>query len=320
MKRGLRSSLLLGAASAARSAAGSRAREVSRQRALVRLWGRLGSIRPLGGLGREDLEAPGPGGPVPMRLYRPAAALPRAAVLFAHGGGFVTGGIEDYDRLARDLCRVSGLLVASVDYRLAPEHPFPAAVEDEVAAYERLLALVGDGARIVAMGDSAGGCLAAALCAEARDRGLTPPAGQVLFYPVTDLSSFDTESYRLYADSYLLRREDMEWYRSLYLPREADWRDPRASPLLRKDLSGLPPALVVTAELDVLRDEGEAYARALSEAGVPTSLRRFEGVMHGFASMGRLVPESLEAVRLAGLFAREAAGAAGRSPLDTPSC
>lgn len=212
------------------------------------------------GVSSRDLEIEGPAGRIALRLYRKDGFEPSKVLLFIHGGGWVLGDKEASDPIARSLCRESGALVVSADYRLAPEHPFPSAVDDVMAAYGWVLGEVGSGRMpsggLFVAGDSAGGNLAAVLCLEARERGLALPAGQLLFYPVTDISRMDTTSYAFYGADYILSREDMEWFASSYVPDAARRSDPRASPLLAPDLRGLPPALVVTAEFDVLRDEG----------------------------------------------------------------
>jgi acetyl esterase len=240
-----------------------------------------------------DLIVSGAAGNLPARLYSKSGGRNRACVLYFHGGGWVLGGLDANDSIARGMCRASGAAVLSIAYRMAPEHPFPAAPEDAFSAYLWALAQAGargwDEKRIFAAGDSAGGTLAAVLCLMARDRLIPQPKGQILFYPVTDISRTDTESYRRYASGYLLSKADMDWFIGLYCP-ERERTDPYASPLLAQDLSGLAPALAFTAERDVLRDEGEAYAKRLSEAGVPAILRRVRGVTHAFASLSRFAP------------------------------
>jgi acetyl esterase len=258
------------------------------------------------GVSSRDLEIGGPAGKIALRLYRKDGVEPSKILFFIHGGGWVLGNVAASDPVARSLCRESGALVVSTDYRMAPEHPYPAAVEDVAAAYEWILGEI-RGSRMPAggiyvSGDSAGGNLAAVLCLEARDRGLVLPAGQILFYPVADVSRMDTPSYALYGKRYMLSRDDMEWFASTYVPeaaRRAEWR---ASPLLAPELAGLPPALVVTAEYDVLRDEGEAYAARLRAAGVRVVLARFKGMVHGFLAMGRFVPSARKAARAAAAF------------------
>jgi acetyl esterase len=230
----------------------------------------------------------GPAGPIPVRLYVPAdAARRRGLVVYYHGGGWVVGSLATHDPLCRFLARAADVLVLAVDYRLAPEHRFPAAVDDAVAAFRGAAreaeALGADPARVAVAGDSAGGNLAAVVAQVTTREGGPRPALQLLVYPVTDLSR-KQPSYRLFADGFFLTEREMDWYRGHYLPDEAAARDPRASPLLAADLAGLPPAMVLTAGFDVLRDEGEAYARRLEAAGVPVRLRRHAGLIHGFAN------------------------------------
>jgi acetyl esterase len=267
--------------------------------------------RRVGGVSARDLEIEGPAGSVALRLYRKEGSEPSRVLLFFHGGGWVLGDKEASDPIARSLCAATGALVVSTDYRLAPEHPFPAAIEDVMAAYVWVLGEVASGSMpsggLFVAGDSAGGNLAAVLCLEARERGFAAPAGQLLFYPVADISRMDTPSYALYGADYMLSREDMEWFASSYVPEAARRSDPRVSPLLAPELRGLPPALVVTAEFDALRDEGEAYAGRLRAAGVRVELRRFRGMVHGFLSMGRFLPRAARRVaRLASAFIRGA--------------
>lgn len=236
-----------------------------------------------------DISIPGPAGPMSARRYVPdgsgSPAL-SALLLYFHGGGFVIGDLDTHDSLCRLICRDGGIQVISVDYRLAPEHKAPAAVDDAYAAYQWALDhAAGLGAtRIVVGGDSAGGNLAAVVAQQARDSELPLPALQLLLYPVTDLSS-DTRSKTLFADGYFLGKRDMDWFAGHYLDgAEVSAQDPLVSPLLSEDLSGLPPALVVTAGFDPLRDEGNRYARALREAGVVVDLREERSMIHAFAN------------------------------------
>ena len=267
------------------------------------------SAKPAGKVGVEDRQIEAPAGRIPLRLYKPDGREPDFSLLFIHGGGWVLGGIESYDPLARALCAESGALVVSVGYRLAPEHPFPAAIDDVLAAYQWILGggPGGGGAErsVFVAGDSAGGNLAASLCVQAREMELPLPAGQLLFYPVTDLSRTDRPSHASFAEGFILERGDMQWFISLYAPSESQRKDPRASPILAPDLSGLPPALVLTAAFDLLRDEGEAYAAAMRVAGVGVTARRMRGLVHGFLSMGRFIPAAGRCVRMAAAFMRD---------------
>ncbi|RJL20849.1 alpha/beta hydrolase [Bailinhaonella thermotolerans] len=226
-------------------------------------------------------------GGVPVRVYRPEAGdQPLPCVAYFHGGGWVLGSVAQSDPLCRDLAVRAGAVVVSADYRLAPEHVFPAAAEDACAVLDALFAdpaaYTADPGAIAVCGDSAGGNLAAVAAAHARDAGL-PLAHQVLVYPITDVG-MATASYREYAAGYGLEADGMAWFTRLYAG-GADPADPRLSPLRSPDLRGLAPATVITAECDVLRDEGEAYAAALAAAGVPVDTRRFDGMLHGFFAL-----------------------------------
>jgi acetyl esterase len=244
----------------------------------------------------RELEAPGPGGPIRVRLYRPlererpegegpsgaGPALPLVAYL--HGGGWALGTLDAFDPVCRALANASGALVASIGYRLAPEHPFPAAPEDARAAVRWLAVnaaeLGADPARIGIAGDSAGGNLAAVTARRLRDEGSSPLRFQALVYPACD-SALNSPSYRSDGASFGLSAESMKRYWELYLD-GADGHHPDASPLQADEFSGLPPAYVLTVRDDVLRDDGEAYARALEAAGVPVTLSRYDGAVHGF--------------------------------------
>lgn len=236
----------------------------------------------------RDLTLPGPGGAIKARLYRPQIGGTLPGLVFFHGGGWVIGDLDSHDDLCRDLAAQAGCAVLSVDYRLAPEHRFPAAADDAMAANDWVItnaATLGmDPARLAVGGDSAGGNLAAVVALAARDAG-QPLAAQLLIYPVTDMSRLQGESYAACGDGYGLTAGAMAWFRDHYLASAEAAHDWRVSPLLADDLGRLPPALVVTAEFDVLRSEGEAYAKRLAEAGVPTQLTRYDGMIHGFASM-----------------------------------
>lgn len=241
----------------------------------------------------EDGALPGPEGPVAYRLYVPRVAPePLPLVVFFHGGGWVVGSLQTHDAPCRMLAVEADCNVLSIDYRLAPEHPYPAGRQDAVAAYRWALANAGrlgaDPERVAVAGDSAGGNLAALVCLEARRAGEQLPTLQLLIYPGTDLTR-SCPSHRLFAEGLFLDDESMEWFLSHYLRNREDARDPRCSPLFEGDLSGLPRAQVVTAGFDPLRDEGEAYANKLEEAGVPVELRCEERLVHGFFNMGGLI-------------------------------
>ena len=221
--------------------------------------------------------------------------------MYFHGGGWVIGSLETHDGTCRELAAGAGCVVVSVDYRLAPEHRYPAAAEDCYAATrwcaEHAAELAIDARRIAVGGDSAGGNLAAVVAQMARDRGGPGLVLQLLVYPVTD-HDFGTASYRDNAAGYLLTAADMRWFWGHYLGDDtARGAEPYASPLRAASLAGLPPALVITAELDPLRDEGEAYARALEAAGVAAKLHRYDGMIHGFFGMSAIMDQAVAAVR-----------------------
>ncbi len=247
----------------------------------------------------DEIDVDGAAGPLAARVYRPAGPAPHPTLVFFHGGGFVIGDLETHDFQCRRLCRDSEVVVVSVAYRLAPESPFPAGVSDAIAATRwaarNVATLGGDRARLAVGGDSAGGNLAA-VAAQAV-RGDEPPlAGQLLIYPVCDFAN-EYPSAVENATGYYLTAEDMGWFDERYLREPADRRDPRASPLLAADLSGVAPAIVFTAEYDPLRDEGEAYADALAAAGVPTVKRRGAGLIHGFVGLAALSAGAARATR-----------------------
>jgi acetyl esterase len=247
-----------------------------------------------------DLTIPGPDSPLRARHYLPTIAAPAPLLVFFHGGGFVVGDIESHDRLCRMICKDAAIHVLAVDYRLAPEHKAPAAVDDCVAAYRWALGhaaeLGADPSRIGVGGDSAGGNLAALVALRSRDEGIRQPTLQVLLYPVLDLSA-KTRSRTLFSDGFFLSRQEMDWFTELYLDGAglaAD--DARVSPLKAADLSGLAPALVLTAGFDPLRDEGNEYAAALRSAGVSVDHRQFDALTHGFASLAPFGGGSADAV------------------------
>jgi acetyl esterase len=238
----------------------------------------------------NEVAIPGPAGTIPARFYEPPGTgiEQRPLLVYFHGGYWVLGGLDTHDGVCRFLAASASVAVLSVDYRLAPEHPFPAAVEDALAAYrwagENHARLGADPARIGVAGDSAGGNLAAAVSRLARDEGGAIPAMQMLLYPVVDAAS-QQPSRDLFGEGFLLTKADIEWLERQYLAADGDREDPRVALLNASDLAGLPPAHIATAGFDPLRDEGEAYAAALREAGVAVSLRRHPGLLHGFANM-----------------------------------
>ncbi|MGH7095572.1 MAG: alpha/beta hydrolase [Stellaceae bacterium] len=251
----------------------------------------------------ENRDIPGPAGPIPVRLYWPQATggRPAPAIAYYHGGGHVIGSLDTHDFIARNLCAGAEALVVSVDYRMWPEHRFPAAVDDSFAALQWLhthaAALGADPDRLGVHGDSAGGNLAAVMALMARDTGGPRLCLQSLVYPVADYA-MGTASYETFAEGHgLLTRAAMEWFRQHYLTRPEDAEDWRASPLKALSLKEVAPAIVVTAECDVLHDEGLGYAAALRNAGVPVEYREYEGMIHAFFGMVPAVDDAMNAQR-----------------------
>jgi acetyl esterase len=246
----------------------------------------------------ENRTIPGPDGEIPVRVYRPSDESGRPVIVYFHGGGWVIGSLETHDNSCRALTNAVDAVVVSVDYRLAPEHKFPAAADDAFAATrwvaEHAFELGGDPRRIAVAGDSAGGNLAAVVSLLARDAGGPMLAYQLLVYPATDCER-DSESMRANATGYFLEADSMRWFDGHYLRSESDREDWRFSPLRADSLAGLPPAFVLTAEFDPLCDQGEAYARRLEDAGVPVELRRYDGVFHGFFGMRDLMKPAQQA-------------------------
>ncbi len=247
----------------------------------------------------EDRAIPGPGPDVPVRIYTPDGRGPFPVLVWFHGGGWVVGDLDTADGTARRLTAQTGCVVVSVDYRLAPEARFPAAAEDCYAVTQwvatNAAGIDADPGRIAVGGDSSGGNLAAVVSLMARDRGVSPPVFQLLVYPVI-ARDFDTGSYRQNGEGYGITRDSMKWYWDLYLTEDADASNPYAAPLLANALSGLPPALVITAEFDPLCDEGEAYAQRLQEAGVAVTYSRYDGMIHGFFGMPAFIDRGRIAV------------------------
>lgn len=260
----------------------------------------------------RSLQFSGPAGSVSLRLYRPLRSDPSQtlpALVYFHGGGWVIGDLDSHDTLCRELANGSRCVVIAVDYRLAPEHRFPAAVDDALAAVRWVRDHAGslgiDPTRLAVGGDSAGGNLAAVSALAVRDAGEPSLAFQLLIYPVIDARR-GSESYRSLGQGYGLTADTMQWFCALYFEdtsQEADWR---ASPLMHADLSRLPPAFILTAGYDPLRDEGLEYAQKLTEAGTPSSLINFERQVHGFVTMGRVIDEAKVAVQLCASQLREA--------------
>jgi acetyl esterase len=237
----------------------------------------------------EDRFIPGPAGDLPVRVYTPEGLGPFPLVVFFHGGGWVLGDLDTHDPFCRALCSGTGCVVISVGYRLAPEHPFPTALDDALAATrwvgEHAAEVGGDPERIALAGDSAGGNLSAVTALRIRNEGGPTLRGQLLIYAAVGYHTPPTPSYSENAEGYGLTRESAVWFWGQYLADESQAANPHAAPLLAPDLRGLPPALVITAEYDVLRDEGERYVERLRASGVPARLSRYDGVHHRFAEM-----------------------------------
>jgi acetyl esterase len=250
----------------------------------------------------EDSTLPGPAGDIAIRVYRPEADGPVPTIMFFHGGGFVIGDIETHDDQARLLSRDVAAVVVSVDYRLAPENKFPAGFEDCLAATTYVADHIddfgADSSRLVVAGDSAGANFAAAVAIACRDAGGPALAAQLLIYPVVDFAEGGPYPSRVEnAEGYFLTADDTAWFDLQYVPDDFDVTDPRASVIKVEDVGGLPPAVVGTAEFDPLRDEGEAYAERLREAGITVVVHRFDGMIHGFYGMGGVSTAAAEAVR-----------------------
>ncbi len=249
----------------------------------------------------ENVRIPGPEGDIPVRIYIPDDPAPRPAMVYFHGGGWVVCDLDTHEVVCRAIAHRAGAVVVAVGYRLAPEHKFPAAVVDCYAATqwvaENAEKLGIDPGRIAVGGDSAGGNLGTVISRKARDENGPRIALQALVYPVTDLSSFETSSYREFAEDHNLTKPEMEWFRDHYLRSPEDGLNPDASPLLASDLSGLPPALIITAECDPLCDEGEAYAQRLEDAGVAVTYTRYDGMIHPFFSLSGAIPQGLQAIQ-----------------------
>jgi acetyl esterase len=259
---------------------------VEQSRTLLDAARHLVSGKPIEPVSVREIAVPTPDGDLPATLYTPVGLPEESPLLvFFHGGGWVIGTRASHDNAVRFLAKHAGVRVLSIEYRLAPEFPFPAATEDALAAFDYAVAKAGDlgadPARIAVGGDSAGGNLAAVTAQQAVRRGGPVPAFQLLIYPATDFAR-RYRSQDLFAENLFLTDVHMKWFEGHYVPEGTDLTDPRLSPLRADDLSGLPPALIVTAGFDPLRDEGEAYAEKLREAGVEVALRRHEDLIHGF--------------------------------------
>ena len=257
----------------------------------------------------EDRAIAGPADALAVRIYAPSRERPLPALVYFHGGGWVIGNLRTHDAVCRALTNSARCITVSVDYRLAPEHRFPAALEDCYAAAnwvaENADRLGVDPARVAVGGDSAGGNLAACVALMARERRAPSLVFQLLVYPVTD-DAMDTPSYQAFAEGFFLTRPDMEWFWNHYAPDKADRESRFACPAKATDLRGLPPAMIITAEFDPLRDEGERYAARLSAAGVPVTLRRYDGMVHGFFRLSHIMDQGKAALADAGAVLRAA--------------
>lgn len=258
----------------------------------------------------QELSFSSAGATIPARLYRPAVTERSGLTVFFHGGGFVIGSLDSHDAVCRQLCNLTGAAVLSIGYRLAPEHKFPAAPDDCLQAVrwvaEQAPAWRIDPDKLVLAGDSAGGTLAAVTALRLRDEGGPAVIGQLLVYPITDYHTPPTPSYLENQSGYFLTRAAMIRFWTEYLAREEDALHPHASPLRATDLAGLPPALVLTAEFDPLRDEGERFAHRLLDAGVPVTLHRQQGLIHGFLRMTALSGKAMHAVNHSAQWIRQA--------------
>lgn len=244
-----------------------------------------------------EAEYPGPAGPQKVRIYIPAAPKPLPVVVYFHGGGFIAGDLAVAEEPSRALANDAGVIVVAVSYRLAPEHPFPAATDDTFAAMKWVAGSIGeyggDPSRIAVMGDSAGGNLAAVAAQRCRDEGGPSLSAQVLIYPVID-STAELASRSEFKDGFVITAADLDYFWAHYLPNQEDAENPRATPSRAASLAGLPPALVISTEYEVARDEAEAYAAQLARAGVRTETLRVDGLIHGTYWMSGAVPRSNE--------------------------
>ena len=261
----------------------------------------------------QNRSVPGPAGPIAVRVYRPVKDEVLPVLIFFHGGGFVICNLDTHDRTCRALANASRCVVISVDYRLAPENKYPAAVDDAYAATRYIAGHAGefgvDPNRIAVGGDSAGGNLATVVSLLSRDRGGPRLKFQLLIYPLVDFYD-QSPSMQQYAEGYFLTRAGMDWFTQSYLPSREAGLEPSASPMNATDFRGLPPAMIMTAECDPLRDQGEAYARKLQAAGVPVELKRYEGMIHPFLQFAAVLDTAKVAMKDAASAVREALGTA----------
>ncbi len=257
----------------------------------------------------EPRTIPGPGGEIPLWIYTPFGAGPFPLLVYFHGGGWVVGDLPMVDSICRTLANAAGCVVVSVDYRLAPEHKFPAGLEDAYTATkwvaENAALLNGDRRLIAVAGESAGGNLAAGVTLMARDRGEFALIYQLLIYPATQYQSH-TASFHQYGENYFLTADSINWFWHHYLPSPTEGKNPYASPLLAENLANLPPGLIVTAEFDPLRDEGEIYGDRLREAGVEIKTIRYDGTIHGFINFAKFLPLGQTALKEIGAILQTA--------------
>ncbi|MFF0143682.1 acetyl esterase [Amycolatopsis sulphurea] len=293
-------------------------REIEAARAEMENGQQVINGKRLDGVVTREVSIPSDGAALPATFYTPAGpAEPSGMLVFYHGGGWVVGSRETHDNAVRYLAKHAGVRVLSIEYRLAPEHPFPVPVNDAIAAFDfahaKAADLGADPDRIAVGGDSAGGNLAAVVALETTRRGGPAPVFQMLIYPAVDLTT-RRRSHMLFGKNLLLTDSGITWFQGHYVPEGVDRADPRLSPLLAPDHSGLPPAYVATAGFDPLRDEGEAYAEKLRAAGVPVALSRQSDLIHGYLSFTGIGTRSREAVaELAGALRQALAG-----PKNTP--
>ncbi len=254
----------------------------------------------------EDRKVPGDETEIPVRIYTPVDGLELAVLVYFHGGGGVVGNLDTHDGLCRTLAKESGAIVVTVDYRLAPEHKYPAALNDCYAATQwvcdHATSIRGDSRRIAVGGDSVGGSLTAGVALMARDRGGPILTMQLMFYPMMDYYEPATQSHKENGSGYFLTMSGIQWFLHHYLPDHFKRDDAYLFPLQSRDLTGLPPALIMTAEYDPLRDEGEAYAKRLQEAGVSVTCRCVHGMMHGFSVMSGRLKKGRSAIKEAALY------------------
>jgi acetyl esterase len=250
----------------------------------------------------QDIEIPVDSGVIPARLYKPVDAPSLPVLVYYHGGGYIRGSLDSHDGLCARLAKYGGFAVLSVEYRLAPEHKFPVAVEDALTAFDWAVTQGAehglDSLKVAVGGDSSGGCLAAAVAQMTKARGKAMPVFQMLLYPTLD-AHLTAESYKLFEDGFFLTYDRIRDYRDMYLNNAQERDDTRASPILNSELDGLPPALVITAGFDPLRDEAESYAKALQAAGVGVGTVRYPSMVHGFMSMTAILPQAEKAVHQA---------------------